>query len=647
VRNIALGPLKSPAVGDVEVNVSATGGESFDKEHSTMRPVAAGTPGFSEIAEPITNVRQSYIRDLAPTQESERPVEKEAQAARHVIAALVDAGVDTFFGIPGGPVCAVFDAILGTPGATLIESRHETAAAFEAAGFHRATGRVAAVVATAGPGATNLVTGVASAHCERVPMVVICGDVAWESGGGQLLQDCGRDGLDLEHMFSSITRAAIRVAHARSAATQALAALDAATDPLRPGPALLVVPIDHGAESVPATRTERATVDRRAAPSRDVVVETATLLATALRPLIVVGAGCRPFAAELRRLLDLFDIPFVTTPKAKGLVSELHPRSLRHGGLAASIWARTYTARGVDVALVLGTDLDDCSIGPTRYVGEGGRLVHVDVDPTVFHRNLPAHIGVVADVGAFIDTMCDVVEERGLRNGRPTALVRDLKTTTSAFEVADFATDQAPTLKPHRAVADLQAAAGPDARFVTDIGEHMLFALHYLTAQGPDAFSIQLGLGSMGSGICSAIGLAIGDPSRRVVCICGDGGMQMVGMEVLLAAREKLPVVFAVFNDARYNMVYHGFKALTGRAPAWETPWVDFAMWAQSMGIKALRINHPGELSAERLERLTVEGGPIVLDMRIDRSVRLKGGGRVDALRHMSLVPPSGSPVRS
>ncbi len=230
------------------------------------------------------------------------------------------------------------------------------------------------------------------------------------------------------------------------------------------------------------------------------------------------------------------------------------------------------------------------------------------------------------------------MQERGLRHGRSTAVVRDLKAKTSAFEVAEFASDAGPSLRPHRAVADLQAAAGPGARFVADIGEHMLFALHYLTANGPDAFSIELGLGSMGSGICSSIGLSIGDRSRRVVCICGDGGMQMVGMEILVALREKLPVVFAVFNDARYNMVYHGFKALTGRAPAWETPWVDFVLWAKSMGIPALRINHPGELTAARLDRLTCDGGPIVLDMRIDRSVRLKGAGRVDALRQMSVV---------
>jgi acetolactate synthase I/II/III large subunit len=131
----------------------------------------------------------------------------------------------------------------------------------------------------------------------------------------------------------------------------------------------------------------------------------------------------------------------------------------------------------------------------------------------------------------------------------------------------------------------------------------------------------------------------MGDPSRRVVCVCGDGGMQMAGMEVLVAARERLPVLFAVFNDARYNMVYHGFKALTGRGPAWETPWVDFVQWAGSMGIPAARVNHPGELDAARIDRL-MTGGPAVLDMRIDRNVRLKGAGRVEALRHMSVRGP-------
>jgi len=438
-------------------------------------------------------------------------------------------------------------------------------------------------------------------------------------------------------MFASVTRASIRVTHPRSAATQALAALDAAIDPTRRGPALLIVPIQHGTLHSVATRTERASVQRRSTPPVEVVAETCELLATAERPLIVLGAGCRPYTAALRRLLDAFDIPFVTTPRAKGVVSELHPRSLRHGGLAASYWARRYTAAGVDAALVLGTDLDDCSIGPTPYIAPGGKLVHVDADSNVFHRNLPAHIGVVAEVGEFIEAMCDYVANASVRNGRTTTLLRELKSSVSPFELADFAGDDAPVLRPHRAIADLERAAGPGARFVTDIGEHMLFALHYLTARGPDSFDIQLGLGSMGSGICSAIGLAMGDPSRRVVCVCGDGGMQMAGMEAIVAVREKLPVVFAVFNDARYNMVFHGERAQGRREAKWDSPWIDFALWARSMGIPGLRINHPGELTAARLDLLATRNLPIVLDMRIDASVRLNGAGRVERLQNMSV----------
>jgi acetolactate synthase-1/2/3 large subunit len=600
-------------------------------------------PIAPEVEEDAPASRDSYIRELAPVkpvirkQPAASPsVDATADASSHLVAALVEAGADTFFGVPGGPVATVFNAVMQAKGARLVQSRHETAAAFEAAGFYRATGRVPVVLVTAGPGITNAATGLASAYFERIPMLVICGDVAWATDGRRMLQNCGPEGLDVEHMFASVTRTAIRVTHPRSAATQALAALDAATDPMRRGPALLVVPIQHGTIQSPATRTERTFVERRAMPSPEVVAETCELLASAERPLIVLGAGCRPYAGPLRRLLDAFDIPFVTTPRAKGIVSELHPRSLRHGGLAASYWARRYTAEGVEVALVLGSDLDDCSIGATPYVTSGGKLVHVDLDSNVFHRNLPAHIGVVADVGDFIDAMNEYVADESLRHGSATAMIRELKGNVSPFEVPNFAADDAPTLRPHRAIADLQAAAGPEARFVTDIGEHMLFSLHYLTARDPDAFSIQLGLGSMGSGICSAIGLAMGDPSRRVVCVCGDGGMQMAGMEAIVAVRERLPVIFAVFNDARYNMVHHGFRSLFRREAEWDSPWIDFALWARSMGIPGMRINHPGELTAARLDLLATRQLPIVLDMRIDANVRLHGAGRVETLQHMS-----------
>ncbi|MEI9948167.1 MAG: thiamine pyrophosphate-binding protein [Pseudomonadota bacterium] len=521
----------------------------------------------------------SYIAELNPNRarqhDSEpasgvvpvaRAIETDAPAAAHrLVRALVDAGVDTFFGIPGGPVSPVFDAILNTEGARLIESRHETSAAFAAADYYRASGRVPAVVVTAGPGATNAVTGVVSAHLERVPLLLICGDVAWAAEGGRLLQDSGPEGIGIEKMLGHVTRATIRVTQAKTATAQGLAALNAAKNPANPGPALLVLPIQLGRGPVPLSLVEAPAVQFVARASAQAVQQTADWLIAAERPLLVIGAGCRAHAATIRKLVDAFDIPFVTTPQAKGLVSELHPRSLRHGGLAASLWARQYIGRGVDAALVLGTDLDDCSIGPTRYIAEGGRLVHVDLNAAVIGRNLPTALGVVADLGAFAEDLQALVLSQGLRNGRSQARLRELR-QGSPCEHADFASDSSPRITPQRAIADLQAAVPENTAFITDIGEHMLFALHYLTARSPDSFTIHLGLGSMGSGISGAVGLAVADPDRPVVCVCGDGGMQMVGMEALVALKYRLPIVFAVFNDARYNMVYHGYRQVFGGA---------------------------------------------------------------------------------
>lgn len=590
--------------------------------------------------------RQSYVRELAPGPE---PAGASAgastlapdAAARQLIEALVGRGVDTFFGIPGGPVCPVFEAIRLTPGAQLIESRHESHAGFAAALYYRASGRVPAVVVTAGPGITNAVTGIASASLERVPMLVIAGDVAWATTGGRMAQDSGPEGIDMEALLHPITRAQVRCAHARSAVSQALAALDTAQNPTHPGPVLFVLPLDRAMQPAARLAVTPPTQVLHSEPPRAAVVETARLLSGAQRPLIVLGAGCRGHEAVLRRLLDAINVPFVTTPRAKGLVSERHPRSLRNGGMAASLWARSYTAPPIDVCLALGTDLDDTSMGPTRYVGEGGALVHVDLDARVFGRNLPTRLGVTADVGAFAAALLGEVGQHAVINAAGHAALRDAR-AQSPFDVAQAADDDRSPIRPHRLVLDLEAAVGPDARFVTDIGEHMLFALHYLTAGARDSFFVQLNLGSMGSGIAGAIGLALADRNRPVVCIAGDGGMHMAGMEALVAVRERLPILFVVFNDGRYNMVHHGMRQIFGVANQYDTPAVDFARWAESFGMPGAIVREPGELDGALVAELLASGGPALIDARIDSAVRIRGGGRVEALQHMSMLSEAG-----
>jgi len=559
-------------------------------------------------------------------------------AAHALVEALVDEGVDTFFGVPGGPISPVCQAILDTRGARFVESRHETSAAFAAASFHRASGKVPAVVVTAGPGASNVVTGVANAHLGRVPMIVLCGDVAWATGGGLLLQDTGPEGLHIEAMIGHLCRSTARVARSQSASSQAVAMVRAARGPI-PGPALCIVPMDRGRSDVaPRPAICASEVEASERVPHAAVATTAAWLTEARRPLIVIGSGCRGAEREVRRLVDALNVPFVTTPQAKGLVSERHPRSLRTGGMAASLWARAYTAGGVDATLVLGSDYDDVSVGPTPYVAEGGRLVHVDLDATVFHRNVEAALPVVADAGAFAEALARHVMERGCVHPDGRRLAREAR-DRSPFDAPDAGADAREPIAPHRAVLDLEAAVDGSARFITDIGEHMLFALHYLTADDPDRFHIHLRLGSMGSGIAGAVGLGLADPRRRVVCICGDGGMQMNGMELLVAADLGLPIVYAVFNDARYNMVHHGMRQLYERGGSdWETRWIDFATWASAMNVPSLRVTRPGQLTPELLDRLMRSGpGPVVLDVRIDRDVRIRGGGRVEALQRMSL----------
>ncbi len=561
-------------------------------------------------------------------------------AAESVVDLLVNMGLDTFFGLPGGPIVTFFDAILQHKKATLVEPRHEAYGTFEAMGFYRASGKVPVVVITSGPGATNAITGIVNAHLERVPMLVVIGDVPWSSTGHRMFQNTGAEGVGIERMLTGITRVIVRIPHSDSASSQVRAAVQAAMDPHNPGPAAVVLSIDHASATVVpprlyAPQAGAGPMGGHAPPDPSLIGSTMRRLRGAQRPLVWIGAGCRRDAVKVRELVDALGAPFVTTPQAKGIVPEDHPLSLRTCGFGAAWGARRYTKAGPDVALVLGSDLDDLSTAGTPPIGKDGVLIHVDTDGSVFTRNFPTAIGAMHDIGSFCDAMLDVVGRKVLRKDG-LQLVSEAK-EGSVYDAPDYDTDAQVPIAPHRVIADLERAAGPSATFVSDIGEHMLFCLHYLNTTAERRFVVHLGLGSMGSGISSAVGLALGDPSRRVICVCGDGGMQMAGMEILVAIKHKLPIVYAIFNDARYNMVYHGYRQICGHEAGFDTPHIDFALWARALGAKGHRIERPGEINRFLLNALLADGGPVVLDIRQNPDIRIKGDGRIEAIRHMSM----------
>ena len=549
-------------------------------------------------------------------------------AAKHLVSDLLSYGIDTYFGVPGGPVSPLFDAVLRTENAKLVESRHETAALFEAIGYYKSTGKIPVVLVSAGPGITNSLTGLASAKALRVPLILISGDVAWERDDQILLQTGGPDGVDIERTFAAHTEKVLRFRDPTRVSSQALGFLFS-----REGnaPSIFVIPLHVSNAKVSYVEQRARVVSKpRCSCPDDVIDRVCRAINEAQRPLLVIGYGARNSANAIERLIDVLNVPYVTTPQGKGILSEDHALSLRNCGLGASQWIREYVKTPPDTVLVLGTDLDDCSIGTTKLGDSKTTIIHVDTNPKVFNRRYATTLGIVSDVESFAWKLAQRFE--GERSLFDHSLIDEVK-SIPAFDEASFKTDDSVPIAPHRALADLQSAA--PVRFVTDIGEHMLFCLHYLTIHGNNMFSIDLGLGSMGSGICQAIGMTIGDRKQTII-VCGDGGMQMHGMEMLTAIREELPIIFVVFNDARYNMVYHGFSFLFGRKEnLGETDYVDFAMIAQALGVKGVRIDEPGQINKELLDSLWATGKPAVLDVRINKDIRIKGAGRNEALKHM------------
>jgi acetolactate synthase-1/2/3 large subunit len=548
--------------------------------------------------------------------------------AKFLIEELYVRGVDTYFGIPGGPIGPLFDGIYRTPGTKLIESRHETAALFEAIGYYKATGKIPVVLVTAGPGITNALTGIASAKALRIPVLILCGDTAWEKRDHILLQTGGPEGINIEHTFTPHTDRIIRCRDPRSVVQEIANLLGSRTN-LAPSIAILPLGVNNAKIDPPVLGNSVSVFGWIGDVPKDNIDHIQDSISSARHPLAIVGYGAHGLGEEVTKLLDNLAIPFVTTPQAKGIVSENHPMALRHAGIGASQWAREYVTTTPDVVIALGTDLDDCAIGTTELIGPDTKLIHIDTNPRVFNRKYKTELPITCDIKKF----CQQWLTSDYQN--PTTHSLSHIKQKSAFDVPNFDKDISYPIAPHRVLADLQASSPNDVRFVTDIGEHMIFCLHYLTISGDRKFSIDLGLGSMGSGICQAIGMCLGD-RQPTICVCGDGCFQMHGMEILTAIKYNLPIIFVIFNDARYNMVTHGFNYSFGiKVNPGQTNYIDFIKMAEALGIKGAKITEAGQINPQMMEILLNNNGPAILDVRINKEIRIKGAGRNEVLKHM------------
>lgn len=543
-----------------------------------------------------------------------------------VLRYLEAEGVECVFGVPGTTVVPLLAAFNRNPAIKPVLTRHEEGAAFMADGYARVSGKLGACFSTSGPGATNLVSGVATAHMDNTPIVVITGQVETSVYGKGAFQDSTREGVDSVKMFEPITRHSSMIVSRHKAIEDLQTALRRATSGRR-GPVHLSIPKDVQAAEVefegvaPATyRFSHDYFDRRA------VIAAAEELVKARRPAMLVGAGAVISGAcdDIRELAELLFIPVATTPKAKGAFPDDHPLALGTLGVCGSPLAESFLKSGeVDVLLVVGSSLNqlttlswDPRLKPSRC------LIHVSIDPTEIGRNYPAELPLVGDARTVVSeiyfrVLRHVAEHEIAWKQRQEAIAVARAATPMMLDAEKLESSDVP-FKPQRVIHELQQVLPDDALLFVDVGNALMWVIHYLKVRRPGSVVMPLGLQTMGYGIAAAIGGKLAAKERPVVCLAGDGCFLMNGMEIHTAVGNQIPIVFVIMRNDRLGLVHELQRfALGEKTVATRFAPVDAARVAEGFGALALRAEKPGDL-IKLLPQAIASGRTAVIDCPID-----------------------------
>lgn len=544
-----------------------------------------------------------------------------------IIQTLWDLGVDTFYGIPGGAIGSLYDALVDYPQLRVINARHETGAAYMAMGHARVGGSLPCILMTSGPGITNAITGLAAAYADGVPMIAIGGEVPRKNFGRGALQEGSRYNLDVLGMVRSVTKFAAEVTNPRAAATLVRKAVATALSG-RQGPVFLSLPLDIANERVPPTKSAASVSTQYEIEDDGLLSAAAEVLQASDRGLIIAGSGARhPEAVRwIGTLAATLQMPVVTTPKAKGLFPESDPLSLGVFGLGGHPSASEYLDAGFDTLLAVGCGMGETGTNSWSPVLQASRtFIQIDIDAAQIGKNYQVDYGLVGPSHVVLKELVSKLRRRS----------RPCPTTGVKYYDAHASEDESTPLKHAYVLNRLQKLMPEDTIFSSDIGEHSIFSIHYLKIDQPDGFLVNTGLGAMGSGIGAAIGAKMAHPDRPVMALCGDYGFQMHGMELATCVHHQIGVIFAIFNDSRMRMVESGQTRVFNRAGVLHSHKVDFAAMARAVGARGYNIRTPSDL---RLlpDNLAKTELPIVLDIEIDPDSSFPVNGRVAQIRHFS-----------
>ncbi|WDE03305.1 thiamine pyrophosphate-binding protein [Thalassomonas viridans] len=563
-----------------------------------------------------------------------------------ILEYLHQLGVEYVFGVPGGAIEPLYNALARSGrrnGPKAIVARHECGAAFMAEGYYRETGKLGVVCSTTGPGATNLITGVASASVDKSPMLVLTAQTALPKFGKRPLQDSSETAIDTVGIFRNCTKFNALISHPEQLESKLISALMESVQSPK-GPVHISIPSDilrspygHKDPNVQVNYLmQRASlVDKNAV---DRLVEE---ICNADKIVLFIGHDCRRAYKEIEKLAELINAPFVSGPMGKSWVNERHPLYRGVYGYAGHESAHDlFKDPEIELVLAIGTSITEMGIGSLGKELLNNKLVHIDSTVESFSRSPMARLHVCGHLNTVFNWVLNKVREHGWnRTWQGLDLKKEknvLGGYTKLIEPEKCFSDDVP-IKPQRLMAYLSEALSPSTRVFIDTGNIWAWATHYLSHTSKEGlYRVSMGFGSMAWAIGAVIGSALAKPDKPHVCLSGDGAWLMSSHEIGVAVQHKLPILFVVLNDSAFGMIRFGQKLSKAESIGWELNEVDFAALAKAQGAQGYIIEEPKQLLELDLEQIFSAKVPTLLDVRIDPEEMPPMMARVNSLKEES-----------
>ncbi|WP_297455352.1 biosynthetic-type acetolactate synthase large subunit [Persephonella sp.] len=538
-----------------------------------------------------------------------------------VIDVLLEEGVDTVFGLPGGAIMEVYDALYGAPLKNIL-ARHEQAAAHMADGYARATGKVGVVLATSGPGATNLVTGLATAHMDSVPMVAITGQVPRNYIGTDAFQEA-----DVVGITRPITKHNFLVTDIKDLALILREAFYLARTG-RPGPVLVDIPKD-------ITQQE---YDYKMPTIKDVedalpgykphyegnpvqIKKAAELIRKAKRPVLYVGGGViiGNASEELRELAELTRIPVTTTNMGKGAFDETHPLALHMLGMHGTYYANM-AVYNADLLIAVGARFDDRVTGKIDEFAPEAKIIHIDIDPASISKNIHVDVPIVGDVKNVLQKLLKELKKKPIEwvKARESWL-KQIEKWKEKHPLTYQKSDK--IIKPQYVIEEIYNITNGEAIISAGVGQHQMWAAMFYKYRYPRQFLNSGGLGTMGYGFPAAVGAKLGRPDKTVFAIEGDGSFVMNMQDVITAVQYRIPIKIAIINNEFLGMVrqWQQFFYDSRYSSVCLAVHPDFVKLAEAMGAVGLRATKPSEVREVLQKAMEINDRPVIMDFVVDR----------------------------